>query len=185
MRIETITNPELVRFTSDLHLGDKTMAYKRGFATVEAMNQVIIDRFNSGAEQCTTYILGDLGKDMEAIKALKGNKVVILGNHDKYEVIKANEISSIIVDMMALEIQGTYYHLCHYPLERFFKDNGDNVHLHGHMHGDLDWMDTYNYKRMDVGVDTNSMHPYDIQAVTAKLNKRYEEHMAKLGNAQY
>jgi len=42
-------------------------------------------------------------------------------------------------------------------------------HLHGHCHGSLP---PSNLKRLDVGVDTNKMHPYSYEEVKQIMIKR-------------
>src|ERR1700744_1918409 len=73
--------------TSDLHLQHKYVAGLRGFASVEEHDQVITDNWNKNVgKEDIVYVLGDFAmnwKNIEPkIRALKGRKVLITGNHD-------------------------------------------------------------------------------------------------------
>lgn len=78
-------------FTSDLHLGHERIIElcNRPFDSVAHMNAEIVRRWNEVVyEEDTVYILGDLamGKivdSMALVAQLKGNKVLIPGNHDR------------------------------------------------------------------------------------------------------
>jgi calcineurin-like phosphoesterase family protein len=76
---------------SDLHLGHVSLKrlYRDNFASIEEMHDRIVEMWNSKIrnDDVTVYVLGDIGYK-EAIEQvmprLKGRKVLILGNHDKY-----------------------------------------------------------------------------------------------------
>ena len=79
----------MIYFTSDLHFNhDKEFIYKnRGFNTIDEMNSTIIRNWNNLVEDSDiVYILGDimLGTDesIELFNKLKGQKKIVLGNHD-------------------------------------------------------------------------------------------------------
>lgn len=82
-----------LRFISDLHLGHynaMTILDERGFKTLDEMDQYIIKQWNSIVDpNDTVVILGDLSfyngsKTLSLIKQLKGNKILIKGNHERY-----------------------------------------------------------------------------------------------------
>ena len=80
-----------VFFTSDLHLGHKNIIKycNRPFSDVEEMNEALIENWNKQVDHNDKiFVLGDfaLGNSQDIIKwgrALKGNKMLILGNHDR------------------------------------------------------------------------------------------------------
>lgn len=83
----------IVRFISDLHLGHKSICefsgkYRGGVTTVEDHNKWIVDQWNSVVtKNDLVYVLGDVCFDKDTLpllKKMKGNKHLILGNHDKF-----------------------------------------------------------------------------------------------------
>ena len=82
------------RYISDLHFGHANVIRfdDRPFSDVAAMEDALIQNWNSVTDQNdTVYILGDFcwGKEDEwkrILPQLKGNKVLIRGNHDIKEM---------------------------------------------------------------------------------------------------
>jgi calcineurin-like phosphoesterase family protein len=126
-----------IRFISDLHLGHKNMALRRGFSSPEEMNEHIITQWNLFVgKHDVVYILGDITMEKKSfyplLARMKGRKIVILGNHD-YK----NHVPELLkyVDNVA----GMIHHvksviLTHCPIHpselvRRFKYN-----IHGHVH---------------------------------------------------
>ena len=86
-----------ILITSYLHLNhDKDFIYgSRGYSTVEEMNEDIVRKWNMTTDnKDTIYVLGDImmGKKIETAayywNKLKGNKKIILGNHDSKKKIE-------------------------------------------------------------------------------------------------
>ena len=83
----------MIYFTSDLHF-DHAKAIKlclRPFATIEEMNQALIDNWNKTVtSKDEVYILGDITLSHNAEKAqnyllqLNGIKHLVKGNHDQF-----------------------------------------------------------------------------------------------------
>jgi calcineurin-like phosphoesterase family protein len=79
-------------FTADLHFNHSNIIEycNRPFKHVKNMNNVLVRNFNSlVTNNDNLYIVGDLmmgNKDsgLEYVKQLKGNKYLILGNHDNF-----------------------------------------------------------------------------------------------------
>jgi len=84
----------IVRVISDLHFGHKNIAnFRKGLWTTELEHrEAVIEAWNSLVKKHdTTYILGDAAftdEGLEAIKKLKGMKVLIRGNHDVLNIRK-------------------------------------------------------------------------------------------------
>ena len=80
-----------VFFTADQHFGHKNIIEycNRPFSDVEEMNEALIENWNKTVDNNDKiFVLGDfaLGSSENIIKwgrALKGNKMLILGNHDR------------------------------------------------------------------------------------------------------
>ena len=80
-----------VFFTADQHFGHKNIIEycNRPFSDVEEMNEALIENWNKTVDNNDKiFVLGDfaLGNNDQIIKwgkSLKGNKMLILGNHDR------------------------------------------------------------------------------------------------------
>lgn len=69
-------------FTSGLYFNDESKSSKRHFNDVNKMNNLIVDNWNSVVtDDDMVYILGNVG-DFNYLKALNGEKVVILSDYD-------------------------------------------------------------------------------------------------------
>lgn len=76
-------------FTSDLHFGHEFMTTLRPWDNVDAMNQGLINNWNEVVGNGdTVYVLGDIvmgrfAHTLNCVLALKGNKRLLPGNHDR------------------------------------------------------------------------------------------------------
>lgn len=78
-------------WTADMHLGHQRIIELSGrpFASVDEMNEVIINRWNSTvAPDDTVWVLGDvamgaIGDSLAMCGRLAGRKLLVLGNHDR------------------------------------------------------------------------------------------------------
>lgn len=136
---------------ADLHFNHKNiLAYEnRPFASVEEMNEQIIRRWNNKvSKEDTVYILGDftLSRRMDVIeqfcRALNGNKVLVMGNHDTrkpQDYIAAGFIQATRKPIMVED--GVV--LMHEPFAdiRFIAPN--YLYFFGHVHGKLCSMDAF------------------------------------------
>ena len=164
----------MVYFTSDLHLGHKniiTLQY-RPFESVEEMDRVLIDNFNSVVKKNdTVFILGDicyrlkLDKANEVISRLNGRKYLIKGNHDlEYDPALFVDIK----DYMTVSLNGKYFTLMHYPMLSWPKKERGSIQLHGHIHARMDYNErnrAEGIKRYDVGVDANDFYPVSLDSI--------------------
>lgn len=122
---------------SDLHLGHKNiLKYSDGFrsgTTSEEHDQWIIDQWNSVVtKRDLVYVLGDVAMNLEAlskVKKLKGNKILIRGNHDVYNTKVYLEYFQEVYGM--LHHKGVFWmtHAPMHPIELRGRFN-----LHGHVH---------------------------------------------------
>jgi len=151
-----------VHFTSDCHFHHRRIIEysNRPFASVEDMNQQMIQRWNKQVKrEDTVYHLGDFAFcDIEKIRSilsqLNGTKHFINGNHDKQ--IKQNRNSLIadglvksIKDYDEIYVNNQFIVLFHYPMVTFNKGHHGAWALHGHCHGSV----VAPGKQVDVGVD--------------------------------
>lgn len=166
--------------TSDLHLGHQNIIkyepISRPFATVEEMDDAIVERWNSKVgPHDTVYVLGDLCMGMrdkvkERVSRLNGHIILVRGNHDdKNRIAIYEEMGIEVKDIAYLSYKGRYFVMCHFPIanEEFMKmvrnDNSEVVCLYGHVHhnapaGFVDGT-------FHVGVDTNNLFPWSIEEI--------------------
>jgi len=128
----------------------------------------LIDMWNSTVEKKDiVYIVGDFAfgnKIMvtKLLSKLRGQKHLILGNHDASSSKLANYFESM-TQIKDLSFKTSVYPflkkdfnlaLCHYPLVSWNRKNYGACMVHGHCHGNID---EYNVKagdlRVDVGID--------------------------------
>lgn len=136
-------------YIADLHFNSKGIIRfdDRPYDSVLDMNEDLINRWNDKVNKSDdVYILGDVflggSKDeQEAIlQRLKGNKHLIVGNHDKSLVNgRLKHYFSSINELKTVQdsVWGKAYKvvLCHYPIPVYnghFRE--DRVHLYGHVH---------------------------------------------------
>jgi calcineurin-like phosphoesterase family protein len=138
-------------FTSDLHLGHESIMQhcNRPFKTVEEMDKTIIDNWNSIiSKDDIVFIIGDfcwrMGSQSIAwyIDRLLGNKILILGNHDRGKFPSTlttydGFINIKIVDPDGIDgVEKGYQRitLCHYPMLSWYQSHRGAWQLFGHWH---------------------------------------------------
>lgn len=136
-------------YIADLHFYSKgSLVFdNRPYDSVIDMNEDLISRWNAKVHKGDdVYILGDVflggSKDEQedVLRRLKGNKHLIVGNHDKSIVNgRLKHYFSSIDELKTIQdsVGGKAYKvvLCHYPIPVYnghFRE--DRVHLYGHVH---------------------------------------------------
>lgn len=147
-------------YIADCHFGHAAVLRfdNRPFDSVEEMEKIMVLNWNSVVKPGdTVYILGDFcwGKAddwMRILRRLKGNKVLIKGNHDLKQF--PSELLKQFADIKDYkEIVDNGYSnfgrkviLSHYPIP-FFKHSNNNRYfmLHGHVHitAENDYLDKW------------------------------------------
>lgn len=184
----------MIWFTSDPHYHHKKVIgfCGRPFATVEEMNEALIERWNECVRpEDTVYVLGDFcfggaGKQSEILKRLNGYKILIKGNHDEraHKMLKYG-FDEVHYEMLT-HIPGLgKVRLSHYPygptnifwrllfwwkgwdlrhLDWRPKDTGD-VLLHGHVH--TVWK--VKGRQINVGVDCWDYRPVSVDTIKQRI----------------
>lgn len=131
---------------------------KRGFATVEEMNQYMIDKWNGKVRKNDeVVILGDLSfgkleETKELLSKLNGTLYMIRGNHDHFLDNKDFDKSRFVWIKEYAEIHDNRRKviLCHYPVMCYNgqyhldkKGNPKTYMLYGHVH------DTYDQRLLE------------------------------------
>lgn len=144
-------------YISDLHIGHKNiLAFdNRPFFTLTEMQDVIISNWNSRVTKAdNVYILGDMfwynEEAPDILDRLKGNKFLILGNHDRPNAKMAKRFVWCDKKLEYIKDQGRKVCLCHYPIAHW--DGQDHtpstIHLYGHIHRGRDSRPFQEYERI-------------------------------------
>lgn len=131
---------------------------KRPFATLDNMHETIKRNWNervTGADH--VYILGDMcwkhnEESIALVAQLKGQKTIIVGNHDKLSDQRYRQLFNEIVLYKEVDdvIDGKHYGvvLSHYPIafwnhqHKFTRDGNEHkrwsIQLYGHVHNSIE-----------------------------------------------
>lgn len=142
-------------YIGDLHLFNRNQTDegrnydRRPFATVEEMNQYILERGNAKINNGdTVYILGDMamrGKNsalLALVAQLKGKKILFRGNHDDLSDYRYQRLFEEITDYreIADSFDGKTYKLClmHYPILMWNGQHRGSILLYAHTHNTVE-----------------------------------------------
>ena len=172
----------MIWFTSDLHFcHNKPFLYEpRGFTSVYDMNEAIIKNWNSVVNDGDlVYVLGDLmlndnEEGRKCFNQLRGQKFIILGNHDTDNRVQIYETQLWgvmgIHDAIRIKENGYNFFLCHYPTLTSNHDynkplNHRLISLCGHTHTKdkfADWDKGYIYH---CELDAHNNYPVSIDKI--------------------
>lgn len=148
----------MIYFTADLHLAHKNVIRlcDRPFSSIEEMDEKLISNWNSIiTNNDTIYVLGDFAwkRAKEYESKLLGNKIFLIGDHDK-------QLSG--ERMIITQLEGRWFTLCHWPLYSWNKQYYGAIHLHGHNHNNpIEPKEN----RINVGVDVWDFYPVSISKI--------------------
>jgi calcineurin-like phosphoesterase family protein len=183
-------------FTSDLHFYHKNiLKYQsnRNCETLDEMHSVLINNWNNLISEndnviiCGDFCFARVTKTSEMVKQLKGNKILLRGNHDYLKPNKYEELGFTLKKYMIIDD----YFCGHYPIytdEQFeydmlnrkiddqtmirkiygeykqaFIDSGCTKVIHGHIHSFK--MDNSDIFQFNCGVDVNNMSPVNYEFI--------------------
>ena len=181
-------------FTSDLHFNHNNIIKycNRPFHDIETMDDTLINNWNNKvSDNSIVFILGDfvLGNKKQwryFLDRLYGQKVLILGNHDRNDSIPKDMFIDIL-DMAQVfvadkEIEGgSKFILSHYPLATWAGIQNSVCNLHGHIHStpdlngngfDINIAKNAPWNQYDVGVDRNNFTPLSYDDLKVIFTKR-------------
>lgn len=137
----------MVYFTSDLHFGHEKLCRGLRGMSAEESDKLIIENWNKIiTKHDTVYVLGDITMEKhknieEYIKQLKGDIVIIGGNHDKRKCCKEYQRLGIQV-LGCMEYKG--FICSHIPLHPdCVAECRGNIHGHIHLKGDIEGYGPY------------------------------------------
>ena len=160
-------------YISDMHLfhEDVLKSSDRPYETIQDMHNDILIKWNKKVSRNDiVHIIGDVSspknqcdvkKVVDFLKLLNGNKILIIGNHDR-ESIKNYEFRKCFIEIKeyARKRDGNRnVILFHCPLESWEGQKKGYIHLHGHTHKDkISEIEN----RYNVGVDVRDFEPRTI-----------------------
>lgn len=176
----------MIWFTSDTHFGHERIIElcNRPFATVEEMNEALIDNWNRVVEPTDlVYHLGDavmgtFAENVQILGRLNGTIILIPGNHDRVSSAyhhrnpaARERFAQMYIDqgvVIGAEHSRVFpdFDLCHYPFtdERYPElcpeDFGQWL-IHGHVHDE--WQ--INGRQINVGVDVWEFRPVSLNTI--------------------
>lgn len=171
-------------FTADLHLAHKNIIQhcKRPFESLAEHDETLIRNWNSlVGEGDRVYVLGDISlgnlrDSIQKIQQLRGEKVLIEGNHDEkpLEHPEFRKLFTRVERLLTIKVpfQGgsQAITLCHYAMEVWPHSHYGTWHLHGHSHGSLP--ESPHMRRLDVGVDVWNFRPIKIENIAIRMARK-------------
>lgn len=171
-------------FTADLHLNHHNIIKYCGrpFKDVLEMNETLISNWNNVVPtDGTVYVLGDVAfgpKEQFAglISRLNGNKILIIGNHDRQLVRQPDAAKLFYLKKQSLNItvDDLVLNLNHYhPTHTEYENN--LLYCHGHSHG----CGIPKPNTLDVGVDSpfvtgqKEYRPFTAEEVVNYFNANF------------
>lgn len=142
-----------VFFISDLHFGHRAIVefgritgtvYRTGDNYLENMHHIITQWNSVVTKRCRVFVLGDTAfteEGFEALKELKGDKILVRGNHD--DNFSTKQWLEVFNDVLGLHKYKEFW-LSHAPIHSMELRGKRNIHGHVHfnsirnMHGDFD-----------------------------------------------
>jgi len=154
----------MIWFSADQHFDHKNVIKlcDRPFNNIEQMNSALVNNWNEVVKSNdTVYVLGDFAwkNPKPFIEWLKGNKIFIIGGHDKKLKGEA---------LVEIKLNDIWFVLCHFPLYSWNKEYYGSIHLHGHNHNNPI---EYKRNRINVGVDVWNFYPVSIEKIIELSNK--------------
>lgn len=187
--------------TSDLHFGHRNIIHigkGRPFTTIEEHDKALIDNWNSVVTPGDlVYILGDFSIETNVdeirkpLSKLNGQKILILGNHDRKKVhaqLRAENLWQGIYDYTSIRFQApdgqkVFFRLFHTPILEFdgaFKNHRPAekyMHAYGHIHNANNYDAIYKelgFPAVHIGVDTSDEFPNTKPYTPIRLEDVYE-----------
>jgi calcineurin-like phosphoesterase family protein len=163
-------------FISDTHFGHRNIIKytNRPFVNAKEMDTELIKRWNSRINnKDTVYHLGDFflcgtDRQFEITDKLKGNIILIRGNHDKetytkYIRLGFQEVHKEPIIYTRKDDDTTRIILSHRPLE-----NPEHFNIHGHTHNkNQKW---YDGKHYSVSVEQINFYPIRFTVIRGDIN---------------
>lgn len=161
-------------FIADTHFGEeKILRYEnRPFASAEQMEEELARRWNEAVRPGdTVFHLGDFSgnspeRDRELLRRLNGEKVLVLGNHDRRRAPEEwRELGFAEAVSWPILWEG-FFLLSHEPV--YVNSNMPYANLYGHVHGNPSYRDA-SPQSVCVSVERTDYVPLSFDRIKALL----------------
>lgn len=171
-------------FSSDTHFQhNKPFIYEpRGFNSVDEMNEIIVQNWNSIVKPCDiVYLLGDVvmmdnNKGISFLERLNGNIYIAIGNHDTENKCKLYEKCKNVKNVQMGYNFGSKKMsvlLTHYPTIVSNFDNSKRWNFHGHTHSKNKFCEYHNC--YNVALDAHNNFPISFDDIKRDIIKWKEQ----------
>lgn len=164
--------------TSDLHLGHwNVVKYcKRPFHSIDEHDRAIISNWNNIVNKDDTVIIcGDFAfkNHNHYITALKGKKILILGNHDKMSQDCLKNFTAVYPGLYRTRIENQDVTFCHYAMQTWASSCHGSFLVYGHSHGRIkEFEDKFSF---DCGIDVWNYTPVSWDMVKYVMSKKIKK----------
>jgi len=161
-------------FIGDTHFGHSQIIdyEQRPFANVEDMDKELINRWNSVVmDEDTVFMIGDFSfydkeKTTEICDSLKGQKILIIGNHDDKQAEYYIDCGFHKVYEYPIILEG-FWMISHDPL--YLNKNMPYANIYGHVHGNEMYVD-YSKHSFCACVERINYTPIEWDEIKARLS---------------
>ncbi len=167
-------------FTADLHFSDAKLVERRGFSSVEEMNEALIANWNARVTpEDKVYIAGDMfvsaARDVTPIlERLHGEKHLAIGNHDR-NWIRPPYVQAFFAEITPIvEVFESRYSavISHYPMLDWYRRRHGAFLIYGHIHErcDAPYCRYLSHTRnaYNAGVDVNELAPATLEELRTR-----------------
>jgi len=156
-------------FISDLHIGHKNILkfsgdYRDG-DTVDEHDHTLIVKYNSRVrKRDVCYILGDVCfdiKKMEYFDELNGTKILMLGNHDLFQL---GVYQKYFDDIIGFSKKCGFW-LSHAPMHPAELRGKQNIHGHVHANSIRNAYSEYDKRYINVCCEVNNGYPISLDEI--------------------
>ncbi len=160
-------------FIADTHFDDDNIRRyeNRPFDSVEAMNEAMIARWNSVVTEAdTVWVLGDFGaagREGEMLSRLKGEKMLVKGNHDKQSGEYYRRAGFVGVYNMPV-IYNNFWILSHEPM--YVCENMPYANLFGHVHANPIYRD-FSSQHFCVSAERIDYTPVTLDTILCRIRE--------------
>lgn len=158
-------------FIADPHFDDDNIRRyeNRPFASVQAMNEAMIARWNAVVTaEDTVYVIGDFGapdREGEVLSRLFGRKILIKGNHDLRSNAYYREAGfAEVYDLPVLYKE--FWILSHEPV--YVNENMPYANVFGHVHASSLYRD-FSSQHFCVCVERINYTPISMETIVARV----------------
>lgn len=169
-------------YISDIHLYQESVIKEsqRPYSSIKEMHDDFIVKWNKKVDKNDiVYIVGDVASPstereimdvVNILKLLKGNKILIIGNHDRESIknLKFKKCFMEVKEYARVYDSGKKVVMFHYPMESWEGSKKGVIHIHGHIHKEPI---AFKENRYNVGADVQGFEPKTLMEIMQNNEK--------------